>query len=532
MKARTNQNWTITEAAHLLNRAAFGGPPDQVRAIHALGPQAAVDQLLALGTAAPSPDPLPAPAWATAEAYREQTREFLEERRAMGLEMGRPGKKKSEMTDLPPEEARKRAEARQKMQKEMRQLALAQGVELTRWWFKRMVDGPQPAREKMVLFWHGHFATSMEKVRNAYFLYLQNDLFRRFAFGDFAELTKRVTRDPAMMLYLDVQDSKRTMPNENFARELMELFTLGEGNYSEDDIKASARAFTGLRLSRFTGDVSFAKSQHDSGTKSFLGRTGNLGPDDIVDTIMAQSGCATFIARKLWRFYVNDAPTDDDVAELAGTLRAEKYQIGPVLRQLFLSEAFYRNDNIRAEIKSPVVFLAGLARHLGLKDLPGMVLLSGMREMGQQLFVPPNVAGWPGGSAWINTNTLFARYNIAGMITRSADPGYAITGLKGANRPGAKPNGPDRKSGKFLQDRIRRDWPKPDYAVIAPAKLREDPAQLVDHLVFRFFQAPLRKEDREGFLEFLRKESTDGITDTEIGKLVHLMLSTPYYQLT
>ena len=161
-----------------------------------------------------------------------------------------------------------------------------------------------------------------------------------------------------------------------------------------------------------------------------------------------------------------------------------------------------------------------------------MVLLSGMREMGQQLFVPPNVAGWPGGSAWINTNTLFARYNIAGMITRSADPGYAITGLKGANRPGAKPNGPDRKSGKFLQDRIRRDWPKPDYAVIAPAKLREDPAQLVDHLVFRFFQAPLRKEDREGFLEFLRKESTDGITDTEIGKLVHLMLSTPYYQLT
>ncbi len=528
MKARPQKNWSLIEAAHLLNRAAFGGTPGQLRSLHALGPDAAVEKLLA--GEKPAKDPLPPPAWATPEAYRTMIREFMEMRREMGVanRPNRPGPK-SETMEAEPETVRRRGEAQMKIQKMLRETSREQGQDLTRWWFQRMVRGPHPAAEKMALFWHGHFASSMEKVRNSYFMFRQNELFRQHALGDFGALAKAIVRDPAMMIYLDLQQSKKAMPNENFARELMELFTLGEGHYTEDDIKQSARAFTGLRLERYTGEVEFSRSQHDGGEKQFHGRKGNFGPDDIVDILLEQSACAEFMARKLWRFYVNDAPTDAEVAEFAATLRAHKYQITPTLRRLFLSEAFYRKENIRAQIKSPVVFLAQLTRQLGLQDLPPPILLGGMREMGQQLLLPPNVAGWPGGAAWINTNTLFARYNMAGVLARSADPDYSIMGMsKGKNNNKVRPN----RDGKGGDARRRRDMPQPDYATIAPKELRSDPEKLVDQLVFRFFQFPIRKEDRDGFLEFARKESEGGLDDVKIGHLVHLMLSTPYYQLT
>jgi hypothetical protein len=237
------------------------------------------------------------------------------------------------------------------------------------------------------------------------------------------------------------------------------------------------------------------------------------------------------MARKLWRYLVSDAPTDENVASFANVLREEKFHIGRSLRRLFLSEEFYRRDNIRALIKSPAVYLAQMCRHFGMSSIPEGLVLGGMREMGQTLFLPPNVAGWPGGAAWINTNTLFSRYNIAGAIARGGDPDYSITGLGNMNRLDGKNKAAG--GGKALREmRARRFMPKPDYAVIAPPGLRKDPEKLVDSLIFRFFQHPLRQEDREKFLSFARSEAEGGLTDTEIGHLVHLMLSTPYYQLT
>lgn len=526
MKARTNRDWTLTEAAHLLNRAAFGGPPEQIRALHAMGPEAAVDKILAGEKSAK--DPLPPPEWANEEAYAKQIGEFLEMRREMGVQgrPGRPGNKNLSM-----EEQRAQEQKRLKLQKFLRENSREQGVEMARWWFSRMVRGPHPAAEKMTLFWHGHFASSMEKVRVAWFMFKQNQLFRDNALGDFGTLTKAIVRDPAMMIYLDLQQNSKKKPNENFAREIMELFTLGEGNYSESDIKEAARAFTGLRLDRETGKVQESRYQRDEGEKTFHGRTGNFGPDEIVAILLEQPACAEFMARKLWRYMVSDAPSQENVAAFATVLREEKFHIGRSLRRLFLSEEFYRRENIRAIIKSPAVYLAQMSRHFGMSSLPEGVALGGMREMGQTLFLPPNVAGWPGGAAWINTNTLFSRYNIAGAIARGGDPDYSITGLGNMNRLDGKNKAAG--GGKAMRDmRARKFMPKPDYAAIAPAELRKDPEKLVDSLVFRFFQHPLRQEDREKFLSFARGEAEGGLTDTEVGHLVHLMLSTPYYQLT
>ena len=521
MKPRNLSEWKLTEAAHLLNRAGFGGSPQAIRDLHALGPDKAVEKLIA--GEKPESDPLPPPAWANEEAYRRDAQEFMEMRRQV-MEAERAAGSQD------PEAARKQGEERMKMQRQMRQEAFQQGGELTRWWVRRMIRGPHPLQEKMVLFWHGHFASSMEKVRSAYFLYKQNDLFRTQALGSFGDLAKGIVRDPAMMVYLDIQQSRKQMPNENFAREVMELFTLGEGNYSEDDIRQAARAFTGLRLDRQNGKSSFAAFQHDNGEKTFFGKKGLFGPDDIIDILLQQEACPKFMARKFWRFFVNDGPTDEDVAQLAAVLRKENFHIGKTLRTLFLSEAFYDKRNIRAEIKSPVVFLVQLARQLEIDDLPLAVLAGSMREMGQQLFFPPNVAGWPGGAAWITTNTLFARYNVAGTLVRSNDPDFAVYGGPAMEKLKDKPKA--AQAVKELRNRARRDWPKPDFAKLAPASLRQTPEKLVEDLAFRFYQSPLRAEDRSSFLEFVQKEATDGLTDLEVGKLVHLMLSTPNYQLS
>jgi uncharacterized protein (DUF1800 family) len=514
MKTRNLETWTLAEAAHLLNRAGFGGPPGEIRRVHALGPAAAVDWLLD-GPAGDAPDPLPPPAWANEAAYREEAGRFLAARREMFAEARGAGE----------EEARRNAEARMKLNRMLREASRRQGVELTTWWFRRMVRGAHPLQEKMVLFWHGHFATSMEKVRAAYLMAKQNDLFRSHGLGPFAGLLKGVTRDPAMMNYLDLQLNRREKPNENFAREVMELFTLGEGNYSEDDIRAAARAFTGLRFDRATGRSSFVAFQHDGGDKTLFGETGRFGPDEVVGLLLEQPACATFLARKLWRYFVGDAPGDAQVAALAGVLRDNQFHIGRSLRALFLSEEFYAPGNIRAQIKAPVVFLAMLARQLELDDLPLAVLAAAMRDMGQVLFLPPNVAGWPGGAAWITTNTLFARYNVAGSVCRAGDPEFTLPG--GNERRGAMNERLARRAG----ERLRRDWPKPDYAALAPPSLRGAPERLVDELVFRLFQHPLRPADRLAFLDYARNQAGGGIDDREVGRLVHLMMSTPHYQL-
>jgi uncharacterized protein (DUF1800 family) len=232
MLPQADNSWTIFEAAHLLNRAGFGGNPDEIKAFHALGRIKAVDSLLI-----PETNPAPLPKWASREQAVADMRARFEQRREL----------QKKIRGLSPEQAdRARRESNQELQRESRQRAL----EGQSWWFHRMLVTQSPLREKMTLFWHDHFATSVQKVRQAPLIMSQNDLFRKHAFGSFKELTQAILLDPAMLIYLDTESSRKGKPNENFAREVMELFTLGEGNYTEQDIREAARAFTGYQINR------------------------------------------------------------------------------------------------------------------------------------------------------------------------------------------------------------------------------------------------------------------------------------------
>ena len=256
-------------------------------------------------------------------------------------------------------------------------------LDLRRWWLGWMGATPAPLIEKMTLFWHGHFATSAEKVKDGYWMWRQNDTLRRHALGNFVALTKEMSRDPAMMIYLDLPQSRREHPNENWARELMELFTIGIGNYSEQDVRESARAFTGYRLNLATQQFCFARRQHDDGPKTFLGRRGNFNGDDVIDILTKQTACAQFIGKKLCRYFINDDPAPALVDAVAASLRAHNFEMKPVLREIFSSAEFYAPANVRSQIKSPAQFLIQTCKVLGC-ELPAAPIAQGaMRQMGQ-----------------------------------------------------------------------------------------------------------------------------------------------------
>jgi uncharacterized protein (DUF1800 family) len=356
----------------------------------------------------------------------------------------------------------------------------------------------------------------------------QNDLFRRHAFGDFRQLTHAILRDPAMMLFLDTQTSKKGRPNENFAREVMELFTLGEGNYTEQDIREAARAFTGYQLNRRTGEVIHNRRQWDEGKKTVFGKTGNFDGDGVIDLLFEQPAAATCLPSKLWAYFVEDEPPAAVVKELGKTFRANGFRIEPVLREIFLSNAFYDPSVIRNQIKSPVQFLVQMCRELEIADLPSAYALDCGRQLGQVLFVPPNVAGWDWGRAWINTNTLLSRYNIAGAVTKGA-----------IDAPGTDPRSDDdmMMSGeerpmlaRLIKGSMKR-WQGPDYEAIAPRPLREDPEKLVDSLIARFFGGDLGKKQRAAFVDYAVAKKGAVFTNHEVAELCHLMMSTPHYQL-
>jgi len=377
----TLKHWSRRHARHLLNRAGFGVPEERVGYLARLAPETAVRELVHYGDIPVRRDPpdflLTQDAYATFRA--EARRMSPDERRARSMEL----------------QARERAA-----------IALLQA-----WWFERMVSSPRSLEEKMTLFWHGHFATSAQKVRFSYLNWQLNDVFRRHATGNFKSLTIAVGQSPAMLRYLDNRQNVKAHPNENWARELMELFTMGQGQYTELDIKEAARAFTGWTSE--AGRFAYDERRHDFGEKTFLGRRGKFDGWDILDIIFEQPATAEFLCAKLWRFFVEDEPPEGVVAALADTMRANGYEIAPVLERMFLSKAFYRDEVIGNQIKSPVQYLIQLAHDLALNPPPyqAMARLSG--QLGQTLFAPPNVAGWEGGRAWINANTLLMRYNMS-----------------------------------------------------------------------------------------------------------------------
>lgn len=504
MLPQADSSWTIFEAAHLLNRAGLGGSPSEIKTFHSLGRVVAVESLIQPREPV---DAFPLPSWCN----REQALATFKARRE-GFRA-----EKREMRDLSPEEVeKKKREAIQQYQQESRR----QGLEAQAWWFNRMLATHAPLREKMTLFWHDHFATSIQKVKQPVLLMMQNDLFRQSALGSFRDLTQAILLDPAMLLYLDSQNSKKGMPNENFAREVMELFTLGEGNYTEQDIREAARAFTGYQIDLSDGTVTHRKSQWDSSDKTIFGKTGPFDGKDVIQLIFEKKEAATFMAKKLWEFFVYEKPSDAALAALTEVFQKGDFQVAPLLREIFLSKEFYSEATIRSQIKSPIQYLIALLKQLEITKPPLGFPITGQFQLGQVLFMPPNVAGWDWGQAWINTNTLLTRYNLAGFLTK----GSGSEGNMMADEKMKIPRMGAVKDKGF-------DWRGPDYEAIAPRVLREKPEDLVDSLIYRFFQCPIPDTARQSFIEYASSKKGAIFTNSETAELCHLILSTPYYQL-
>jgi uncharacterized protein (DUF1800 family) len=288
--------------------------------------------------------------------------------------------------------------------------------EAQRWWLVRMRYTSRPLVEKMALFWHGHFTTAISKVSNGNMQLMRQltQSFRDRGMGNFRDLLLSVSRDSTMSIWLDGRYNHKDAPNENYGRELLELFTMGIGNYTEADVKAAARSFTGWTFGPHHEFV-FDPSDHDDGPKTFLGQTGNFNGEDIINILVGHPATAKHLATKLARFFVSETPDDKLVAELAQTYLDSGYEMRPVLRAMFKSEAFSRSDAYHALIKSPAEFVAGTLRILDA-ETDGTGLPAVMSALGQELFNPPNVAGWPGGTAWIATNTMLARHNMANAV--------------------------------------------------------------------------------------------------------------------
>jgi uncharacterized protein (DUF1800 family) len=371
------------DARHLLNRTGFSATPTEIDAYAGLTREQAVDRLLA---GAGRPAATPPPAWATG---------FESPRRFRGMS----------------------AEERKLAVREIFQKAF----ELQSWWFTEMLTTASPLNERMTLFWHNHFVSSVRKVRSPQLMYRQNVLLRQHAFGNFGEMLRAVARDPAMVVYLDSASNRKGQPNENFAREVMELFTLGEGNYTERDIKEAARAFTGWSINIDTGDFMFRPMLHDDGTKTVLGRTGNLDGDAVLELLLARPQTAELIVAKLWREFVSLQPDPAEVPRIARLFRESGYDIKTALRGLLVSDAFYARQHRAALIKSPVDIVVGTLRQFQFTTGDVMPFTVTISQLGQVLFAPPNVKGWAGGEAWINSTTLLARKTFLERLFRTEE---------------------------------------------------------------------------------------------------------------
>ncbi|MGH8849619.1 MAG: DUF1800 domain-containing protein [Casimicrobiaceae bacterium] len=371
-------------ARHLLNRTGFGANEAEIERYAVMSREQAARTLLDGTRAAAATPP---PAW-TAE----------------------PG---------PLRYPRRGAGATDAERKQFRQQQVREGLQLRGWWIGEMLATPSPLTERMTLFWHNHFVSSQQKVKLAELMYRQNVTLRAQALGNFGAMLHAIARDPAMIVYLDSAQNRRGAPNENFARELMELFTLGQGNYGEHDIKEVARAFTGWSLDRDSGEFRFRPFLHDYGSKTVLGRTGRFDGDDVVDILLAQPATAEFVTRKLWREFVSPDPDRAEVRRIAARFRDSGYDVKTALYALLTSDAFYARENRGTLVKSPVDLVVGTLRQFGLQPGDTISFAVAAAGMGQNLFSPPNVKGWPGQEAWINTSSLLARKQFLDRLFRA-----------------------------------------------------------------------------------------------------------------
>ncbi len=400
-----DEEFGYREARHLLWRAGFGGTDEQIRTLASWGPKKAVDFILEYGDIPFEND---GPTEFDHDIMRPRSRE-----ENMALQRAQRAGDENTLAKF--------REMRQRAQREDR----GQMREIRHWWLTRMIQTPRPLEEKMTLFWHGHFATSYRTIEDSYHMYQQNRMLRGLALGNFRDLLTAIIRDPAMLRYLNNNQNRKDAPNENLAREIMELFSLGEGNYTERDIKEGARALTGYT---YRDDAFlFNKNQHDEGSKRVLSVYGNIDGDGFVNAIIQSPHCAPFICAKLYKFFVAEVPTDTKQLEgpertviraLSQTMERSRFEIKPVLKKLFLSKHFYDPSIMGNKIKSPVELVVGAVRSLNTPVRNLTVLSQAIEKMGQSLFLPPSVKGWDGGRAWINTSTLFTRQNtLVYMLT-------------------------------------------------------------------------------------------------------------------
>jgi hypothetical protein len=291
--------------------------------------------------------------------------------------------------------------------------------EIQSWWIYRMVFSPHPLLEKMSLFWHNHFATSVAKVKKSTLMLRQNQLIRKHALGKFQPLLLEMSKDPAMLIWLDGNANVKSHPNENYARELLELFSLGVGNYTEKDIREAARAFTGWHMAGT--EFLYNPVQHDDGEKTILGQTGRWDGGDVIRIALEQPAAARFLVRKLYRYLIseNEPPPEALLEPLAEQLRKTEYDIGQLVRTMLCSRLFFSQHAYRQRIKSPAEYVVGLVRTLDIRGRPDSLARS-MIDLGQKLFAPPNVKGWDGGKAWLNSGTVLARHNLAWELLNDA----------------------------------------------------------------------------------------------------------------
>src|SRR5438105_10772237 len=301
------------------------------------------------------------------------------------------------------------------------------------WWLQRIVQTGRPREKKMTLIWHGQMTSGLDKAGPAQ-MFVQNKLFRKMAMGNLDDLLKAVSKDPAMMIYLATETNRKGKPNENYARELMELFTTGIGHYSEDDVRESARAFTGWTLQggkqlRYATASQFVPRLHDAGAKTFMGKTGTFTGDDIVEMLVPLRATAVRLTTRLFGFFAYPNPDPEIVNHLADTFQKTHYNVGAVLREIFTIDAFYSDKAYRSLVKTPAELVAQTLKATGANAKTYTAAAIAMAPMGQVLFYPPNVAGWPGGTSWINSSTLLTRINFANAATQRGQGSLAAQSL-------------------------------------------------------------------------------------------------------
>jgi hypothetical protein len=401
------------------------------------------------------------------------------------------------------------------------------------WWVYSMLHSGHPLREKMTLFWHNHFATSVVKVKSAALMYRQNQLLRQHALGEFGPFLRGVGRDVAMLVWLDSNQNVKGQANENYAREVMELFALGAGHYTEKDVRECARAFTGWHSDDEQSAFAFNKEAHDDGLKTLLGKTGRWNGDDVVAVLLEQPACALFLAGKLYRELISEAEPPRALLEaLARRLRASGYKIADLVGTMLRSRLFFSGHALLKRVKSPVEFALAAVQGAWPGPASPAEIAAVLEKMGLSLFAPPNVKGWPGGRTWLTTSTLLARNNFAEQVAMGSgslalSPGEGALGV-----PTPVPL-PSEEKEKKPPPYVPTD-PRPAFDVAARFKKIDPtrPGDLAEELLAVFLPGCASAGARKQIRAYLEDGGPTGAHLRErIREAAHAILCSAEYQL-